>query len=93
MANFLIIIGVVFAVLNAMMKGYLTVEIGSVIIIAIVFLIAVGRSIIVKLAATSIPIYFFAKEYGLKQADFISMLPLFIALSGYYIMFRGLFKK
>lgn len=99
MGNFLIIIGVVFAVLNAMMKGYIkTVEGGSLILIALVFLIAARRLKLVKLATIAIPIYFFAKEYGfLKPVDFmslmISVLPLFVMLFGFYIMFRGLFKR
>jgi len=99
MGNFIIIIGITFAVLNAMMKGYIkTVEGGSLILIAIVFLIAAGRSIIVKLAATAIPVYFFAREYGfLNSRDFTGLMlalsPLLIMLFGYYIMFRGSFKK
>ena len=99
MGNILIIIGVVFAVLNAVMKGYIkTAEGGALVLIALVFLIAAGRSILAKLVAIAIPIYFFAKEYGFeKPKDFmnlmLTLLPLFIMLYGFYVMFRGPFKK
>jgi hypothetical protein len=98
MGNLIIIIGVVFAVLQAALKGYITAETAGIILVASVFLVAFGRSMFVKLVALSIPIYFFAKEYGfVKPVDFmtliLTLLPLFIMLFGFYIMFRGLFKK
>ncbi len=100
MGNFLLIIGIVLTVLQAMLKGYIkSVEVGGLIMIASAFLIAIGRNLFVKLIALAIPLYFFAKEYGLlkNQKDLMavifSSLPLFIMLFGFYIMFRGLFKK
>lgn len=98
MANLLIIIGVIFAVLQASLKGYIKTEAtAAIILLATVFLLAARRSILARLLAVSIPIYFFAKEYGfLKPYDLTSLmftiLPLLIMLFGFYIMFRGLFK-
>lgn len=98
LGNLLIIVGVVFAVLKALLDGHIkTVEGGGLILIAIVFLIAV-RSKIAKVIAVAIPIYFFAKEYGFASpVDFISLVvtlfPLFIVLFGLYIILRAPFKK
>jgi hypothetical protein len=99
LGNLLIIVGVVFAVLKALLDGHIkTVEGGGLILIAIVFLIAVRRSKIAKVIAVAIPIYFFAKEYGFASpVDFISLVitlfPLFIVLFGLYIILRAPFKK
>lgn len=92
-------LGIVFMVLQAMLKGYIkTVEGGGLILIALVFLIAAGRSTLAKLVTLAIPVYFFAKEYGfVKPSDFmalmLTLLPLLIMLFGFYVMFRGPFKK
>ena len=99
MGNCLIIVGIVLAVIQAMLKGYIkTVEGGGLILLALVFLLAAGRSTLAKLVTLAIPVYFFAKEYGfIKPSDFmaliLTLLPLLIMLFGFYIMFRGPFKK
>ncbi|MGQ9571156.1 MAG: hypothetical protein ACUVUQ_10040 [Thermodesulfovibrionales bacterium] len=98
MGNFLIIIGVTFAVLQATLRGLVSVETAGLILIATVFLIAIFKSTLIRFVAVAIPIYFFAKEYGiLKPIDFmaviLNMLPLFIMLSGFYIIFRGLSSR
>ena len=100
MGNFLIIIGVVFSILQAMLKGHIkSAGIGVFIILGCTFLIAIGRNLFAKLIALAIPLYFFAKEYGLLKnqkdltAVIFSSLPLFIMLFGFYIMFRGILKK
>jgi hypothetical protein len=100
MGNFLLIIGIVLTVLQAMLKGHIkSVNIAGLIILASTFLIAIGRNLFVKLIALTIPLYFFAKDYGLlgNKKDLwtviFSSLPLFIMLFGFFIMFRGLFKK
>jgi len=98
MANLLIIIGVIFAVLNASLKGYIKGEAtAAIILLTVVFLLAARRSILARLIAVSIPIYFFAKEYGFLNpyeltALMFAILPLFIMLIGFYVMFRGPFK-
>ena len=98
MGNFLIIISVLFMVIQAMLKGYIkSVNIAGFIILASIFLIAIGRSLFIKLIALAIPLYFFAKEYGLLEnpknlmAVILSLLPLLIMLFGFFIMFRGAF--
>lgn len=98
MANLLIIVGVIFAVLQACLKGYIKTEsTAAIILLATVFLLAARRSIIAKLLVVSVPIYFFAKEYGFfNLRDFTSLLfailPLLIMLFGFYIIFKGIFK-
>lgn len=98
MANVLIMIGVIFAVLQASLKGYIrTGATAGIILLTTVFLLAARRSIIARLFVLAIPIYFFAKEYGfLNPADLVKLLfailPLLIMLLGFYVMFRGLFK-
>ncbi|MBT9165238.1 MAG: hypothetical protein DDT23_01253 [candidate division WS2 bacterium] len=96
--NWLIIIGLVFMVLQAMMRGYIRTEAtAALILIASIFLIARGRSTLVRLATFAIPIYFFMKEFGIGFNTFwsliLDLLPLFIMLYGFYVMFRGPFRR
>ena len=99
LGNFLIVVGVVFVVLKAMLDGHIkTVEGGGLILVLIVFLIAAGRSKIARIVAVGIPVYFFAKEFGfLNLGDFMSLmltlLPLLMVLFGLYIILRAPFKK
>ena len=99
LGGFLVIVGTVFAVLNAMLEGHIkTIEGGGLILVAIVFLVAARAIKLAKLVALSITIYFFAKEYGfLNPKDFMSLmlhlLPLFMVLFGLFIILHGPFKK
>jgi len=98
MGKFLVIIGITLSLLTATIKGYITYSMAAFILIASVFLIAWGKSIFLKLLTVAFPIYIFAKEFGFEEPkDFgiliLNLLPLFLMLFGFWIMFRGFFKK
>ncbi len=96
--NFLLIIGAFITLFQAMAKGYIGIEKGTLLLIFMIFLTAARVSVIVKLIATCLAIYFFAKEYGLMiPANLKAFTPSFFQLClimlGCYIMFRGPFVR
>lgn len=92
------LIGLLLVLLRAVSKGYITVETAAVIMVAATFLLAVLRRTLARFILLLIPIYFFAREYGLmKPADLMNFLlalaPVIVVLIGLCVMFRGFFGK
>ncbi|GFP29853.1 hypothetical protein HKBW3S44_01056 [Candidatus Hakubella thermalkaliphila] len=82
--NWLSIVAIVFVVLRGVLRGYIgSAKAGALILISSIFLIAAGRSTLVRLATLAIPIYFFMKEFGIGDFSgfwslILALLPLFI---------------
>lgn len=99
MGKFIIFIGIFLLVFRELVRGNIK-SVGSAfaILIISIFLLAAGGRTIVSLIALGIPLYFFAKEYGLTAPEsamsvILASLPALLALYGLYIIFRGPFKK
>lgn len=97
MGSALIILGLVFVILRAMMIGYIAPSTGAIILGISIFLIAASRKMLLTLLVLFLPIYLFAREYGIGPRSFVSLmfnlLPLLIMLYGLYLIFRGLFQR
>lgn len=95
----LLVIGLIFTIIKAIMKGFVTIEIGVFILLLSIFLISISAkwvSILLRLIVFSIPIWLFMKEFGFGFNSLLEiiwhLLPLLIMLYGLYIMLHhGLF--
>jgi hypothetical protein len=99
LADLLIICGTIIAIINGMLKGYISTGASAAVILTVcIFFVAARRHLMVRLITTGIPVYVFCRQYGITRpkeiVEFVmALLPLLIVALGLYIMFKPLFFK
>lgn len=98
---FLLIVGLIYTLIKAIIRGYMSIEIaGLILAFSILFLAVSTKSStkFLKFAIFIIPIWLFMKEFDLDlnsmiELFLIEIVPLLLMLYGLYLMLKGPFVK